>query len=206
MSVLGRVQRPQPLHVIVALALFAVAFVTPFAAGHWLTAGAQGAGLPAGGGAAAAILYDTSGQTVGTALLAEQAVGTVAVFVVVVGLTPGDHGIHAHETGACDPGGEKAFASAGGHVNPTATEHGAHAGDLGNITVDDTGLAIFELVTDRFALTAGEVPLLDADGAAIVIHANRDENDPEGASFGGRIACGVLEAAGATPTASTPSS
>jgi Cu-Zn family superoxide dismutase len=36
--------------------------------------------------------------------------------------------------------------------------------------------------------------LLDADGAAVVVHANADDyrTDPSGNS-GGRIACGVLE-------------
>ncbi|MBA2595624.1 MAG: superoxide dismutase family protein [Chloroflexia bacterium] len=144
------------------------------------------------GATAAGVLQDTAGKTIGTAFLAERGDGTVAIFVTTLGLTPGDHGIHAHEAGACDPSGEKPFTSAGGHFNPTGAEHGAHAGDLGNITVDAEGLGMAQLSTDRFTLSSGATPLLDADGAALVIHANRDENDPEGKSFGGRIACGIL--------------
>ena len=149
---------------------------------------------PVGGDAstAAAVLYGTDGLVVGVALLTELADGSVTVVVTAAGLESGEHGLHAHETGACDPTGDKAFTSAGGHFNPTETAHGDHAGDLGNISVDDDGIGRFEDTADAFTLTAGDTVLLDDDGAAIVIHADRDENDPEGKSFGGRIACGVL--------------
>jgi len=148
--------------------------------------------VAAAGATAATVIYDTEGHAVGVALLVEQADGSVLVVVTVAGLEPGDHGIHAHETGACDPEGEKAFTSAGGHFNPTEAEHGDHAGDLGNIAVDEDGIGRFEETADAFTLMTGDTVLLDDDGAAIVIHADRDENDPEGKSFGGRIACGVL--------------
>ncbi len=146
--------------------------------------------MPAGA-ALTATLQDAAGQTVGVALLAPGTEGAVTIGVVAVGLTPGEHGIHVHETGACDPAGEKAFASAGGHYNPTGAEHGQHAGDLGNITADQDGTAAFREATDRFGLDE----LMDEDGAAIVIHAEEDENDLEGTSFGARFACGVLVAA-----------
>jgi len=138
-----------------------------------------------------ATLQDAAGQALGVAILASGADGAVTVGVVAVGLAAGEHGIHVHETGACDPAGEKAFASAGGHYNPTGAEHGQHAGDLGNITADQDGTAAFRAATDRFGLDE----LVDEDGAAIVIHAEEDENDPEGTSFGARFACGVLVAA-----------
>ncbi len=168
------------------------------------SAAAQDASPEAGdNNAAAAIIYDVDGQAVGVALLAERSDGSVAVFVTASSLEPGDRGVHAHETGACDPTGEKAFTSAGGHFNPTDAEHGDHAGDLGNISVDDEGIGRLEMTTDAFTLSEGDTALLDDDGAAIVIHANKDENDPEGKSFGGRIACGVfttsVAAAVATP-------
>ncbi len=146
-----------------------------------------------------ALIQDTDGKTIGVALLAEEEDDEVIVSVVAVGLDPGDHGIHIHETGVCDPTGERAFASAGGHYNPTDEEHGDHAGDLGNITADDDGTASFEETTDQFVLDE----LLDEDGSSIVIHAEEDENDEEGESFGARIACGVIAAPAAAEETAT---
>ena len=139
----------------------------------------------------AALIQDVDGVTVGVALLAEGDDGEVSIGATAVGLDPGAHGIHVHETGVCDPTGDRAFASAGGHYNPTEEEHGEHAGDLGNIEIDADGLVGIGRDTDM--VTLGE--LLDADGAAIVIHASKDLNDPEGTSYGARIACGVLTSA-----------
>jgi len=53
--------------------------------------------------------------------------------------------------------------------------------------------AAVEVLAPRVVLS-GEGGILDADGAAIVVHAGPDDyrTDPSGNS-GGRIACGVLE-------------
>ena len=153
--------------------------------------------------AAGAVLHDTTGRVVGVALIATGATGTVTVYVAAHGLEPGEHGLHVHETGVCDPTGEKAFTSAGGHYNPTSAEHGQHAGDLGNITIDADGFGSVETATD--AITLSE--LLDSDGAAVVVHANADANDAEGKSYGARSACGVLTTtAPQTPELATPTS
>ena len=136
-----------------------------------------------------AFLQDTAGTTVAVALVAEGDTG-VTVSVAAVGLTPGAHGMHVHETGVCDPTTDPAFSSAGGHYNPTGEEHGDHAGDLGNLTVEEDGTAYFHEETAAFTFDE----LLDEDGSAIVIHAEEDENDPAGESYGARIACGVLSA------------
>ncbi len=144
-----------------------------------------------------------TGRVVGVALIADAATGTVTVYVAAHGLEPGEHGVHVHETGVCDPAGEKAFSSAGGHYNPTGAEHGQHAGDLGNITIDANGLGRLETNSD--AITLSE--LLDGDGAALVVHANADANDAEGKSYGARVACGVLTTtAPETPGMATPTS
>ena len=89
------------------------------------------------------------------------------------------------------------FASAGGHWNPAARQHGLdnpqghHAGDMPNLTVaaDGTGKLQYTLAG---ATLAG---LLDADDSAFVVHAMRDDQktDPSGMS-GDRIACGVFKA------------
>ncbi len=181
------------------------------------------------------VLRDVSGAEVGIATFAEAPDGSVSVGVGVQGLTPGEHGIHVHETGICDPTGDQPFASAGGHFNPTGETHGSpsgdvpaminatpvgspvprgsHAGDLGNIVIDDAGMGRLQIETDRFTLAPGPTSLADADGSALVIHADRDDmiTDPTGNS-GGRIVCGVVAAPqnGApmtgSPEAATPAS
>ncbi len=165
-------------------------------------------------------LIDVDGNEAGNATFTE-ADGSVTIELTVEGLEPGDHGIHIHETGACDPAGDMPFSSAGDHFNPTDTAHGpgpdpasagtpvaapeAHAGDLSNITIAGDGTGMFSLMTDRVTLASGEdTSLADSDGSALVIHADPDdlETDPSGES-GGRIVCGVIfDAMEGTPEAS----
>jgi Cu-Zn family superoxide dismutase len=103
-------------------------------------------------------------------------------------LPPGEHGLHLHEKGLC---AGPAFASAGGHWNPTARKHGrdnpagAHLGDLPNLVIDATRSG-----TASFTLPPGSA---DIDGTALVVHAKADDyrTDPSGNS-GDRIACAVL--------------
>jgi Cu-Zn family superoxide dismutase len=128
-------------------------------------------------------------------------------------LTPGMHGIHLHAVGQC----AAPFTSAGGHWNPLQRQHGIdnpqgpHFGDLQNIRVDGRGTAVVRVTAPGGSLfgapdrsTGGRVgrpdrvtlaqpALVDADGAAIVIHAEPDDyrTDPSGNS-GARIACGVI--------------
>lgn len=136
-----------------------------------------------------------SGQPAGTAQIF--AVGNrVTLTVGVAGIAPGAHGIHLHATGACRA---PDFASAGGHLNPLARHHGslapdgAHAGDLPNLSVRAGGNGA---LTADLAGTPDQVRswLFDADGAAIVVHADPDDykSDPSGNS-GARIACGVFK-------------
>ena len=130
--------------------------------------------------------------------------GTVAVFaagdevtinVTAIGLPKGAHGLHLHTVGVC---AAPSFASAGAHLNPHRMQHGSanpagsHLGDLPNLTVDGYGTGT---VTAKLNGTRAEVEaaLFDADGTALVIHADRDDylTDPSGNS-GTRIACAVL--------------
>lgn len=145
---------------------------------------------------ASATLVDTAGNVVGSAKFTEDADGILHVNVKVKGLTPGRHGIHLHAVGACVP----SFAAAGSHHNPLGAEHGldnpdgAHAGDLPNLVVNEAGVGHLNATTDRATLSAGPTTLFDADGSAVIIHANEDDQvtDPTGNS-GGRVACGVIE-------------
>src|SRR3546814_4297656 len=102
--------------------------------------------------------------------------------------------MHVHSVGQGTPTG---FTSAGPHWNPTGAQHGrdnpmgAHHGDLPNLVIepDAIGRATLTLVGTRLT---GEGGLIDADGAAFVIHAGPDEmkTDPSGNS-GERVAHAV---------------
>jgi Cu-Zn family superoxide dismutase len=160
---------------------------------HPAARGPEGVPLPPP--AATAALTDSTGGRVGVATFSQVA-GGARLGVSVSGLTPGLHGIHIHEQGACT---RPDFASAGGHLNPAHRQHGLenpdgpHAGDLPNLKVEDDGSAdtIFAVSPD---LLGGEGLLFRAGGTAVVVHAERDDQrtDPSGAS-GARMACGVVE-------------
>jgi Cu-Zn family superoxide dismutase len=151
---------------------------------------AVGEALPGGARATAAMITAT-GAPAGRATVTEVA-GGLRYTLDVRGLAPGTHGAHVHTTGRCDT---PDFASAGGHWNPTAHKHGSmnpagpHEGDLPNIVIGSDGRGTLG-VTVPGATMAG---LLDADGAAVMVHAGADDlvTDPSGNS-GARIACGVV--------------
>jgi Cu/Zn superoxide dismutase len=144
---------------------------------------------------------DAQGAEIGTVTLS-QGEGSVSISGEVTGLEPGERGIHFHEVGDCDASTQ--FESAGAHFNPMDHQHGlenpegAHAGDLPNVTTDEDGTTPIALETDRISLNEGEDGyVFDADGTALVIHADADDQmtDPSGNS-GDRAACAVIEAAG----------
>ena len=136
-------------------------------------------------------LVNGSGQSIGS-VRAWQTAGGVTFKVDGTGLPHGVHGIHVHAVGRCAP---PDFTSAGSHWNPEAKEHGMsnpagpHAGDLPNVEVAANGVLAATLVLPGATLAQ----LVDADGAALVLHAKADDyaTDPSGNS-GARIACAVI--------------
>ena len=148
---------------------------------------------PLPGTSASAIIRDLSGVRVGTATLTDTYAG-ILIVGSVVNLGLGAHGMHVHGVGKCVP----PFSTAGGHFNPLGKEHGfenpngPHLGDLPNLDTPAAGALRFEVLLPGVTLE-GTNALLDADGAAIVIHSARDDykTDPAGDS-GARIACGVI--------------
>jgi Cu-Zn family superoxide dismutase len=122
-------------------------------------------------------------------------------------LKPGKHAAHIHEKGDCECDG---FKCAGGHFDPGPNgnsdpdaNHGYHAGDLPNISVDQNGHGVLETITTRVTLSDGPVSILSKDsapeGTSIMVHANEDPHTPgesgSGHSGGPRLACGKIERA-----------
>ncbi len=151
--------------------------------------------MAASGAAVTAKMEGAAGRDLGTLTLTESG-GGIAVSGQLVGLPPGEHGFHVHAVGKCEG---PSFESAGAHWNPTNKAHGTdnpagpHLGDLQNLTVGDDSSVTVHATTPSGTLH-GENPLLDGDGAAIVIHAAADDyqSNPAGNS-GKRIACGVVQ-------------
>lgn len=140
-------------------------------------------------------LNDAGGANKAHATLKEQN-GSVRVTIAAAAMSPGIYGAHVHTVGRCDG---PDFTSAGGHWNPGARQHGrdnpagVHLGDLPNLQVGANGRGTVSFVIRGATLTDGANPMLDADGAAVMIHAAPDDyrTDPSGNS-GARIACGVV--------------
>jgi Cu-Zn family superoxide dismutase len=124
-------------------------------------------------------------------------------------LSPGWHGLHLHERGDCSDFAA-GFQAAGGHVgmnqriahglmNPAGPE----AGDLPNIFAPPAGAFGAEVFAPYVLLSAERMPgnanqrerlpLLDADGSALMIHAGPDDQvtQPIGGA-GPRVACAAL--------------
>ena len=141
-------------------------------------------------------LNNAEGDEVGKVNLEETEAG-VRILLDAANLPKGTHGIHIHETGACE---KPDFESAGGHFNPTNASHGtqhekgAHAGDLPNIEVAEDGTIKEELLAKGVTLKMDqENTLFDSDGSALVIHEKADDykSQPSG-DAGDRIACGEI--------------
>lgn len=153
------------------------------------------------GATARASLTDGTGGSAGTATFRQGPTG-VLIRIEATGLTPGWHGLHLHGVGLCE--GPK-FESAGSHVKHAEAgalhgllnADGPESGDLPNLYAGADGRAFAEVFTTGAALVegAGGEFLLDADGAAILIHAAPDDHtsQPIGGS-GDRVVCGVVAA------------
>ena len=150
------------------------------------------------------------GGVSGFATFAEDAGGVVHVNVKVSGLAAGLHGAHIHTIGSCTDAGGVAFGGAGGHFNPHGAPHGEHtrdehadhhAGDLPNLVANDDGRGRLNTASAHFTLAHDVAEsLFDANGSAIVIHANQDDYVTQSGPFGPgnsgtRIACGLVEEA-----------
>lgn len=145
---------------------------------------------------ATATLEPRSGSQVrGTVTFTQVGADIVRVSGQVSGHSQGPKGFHIHEKGDCS---DAQAMNAGGHFNPGKHKHGGpyeperHAGDLGNISFNDKGVANFNFVVGGISVT-GDKPD-GIIGRAVVVHAAADDlaTDPTGNS-GGRVACGIIK-------------
>lgn len=120
----------------------------------------------------------------------------------IKGLNPNQkHGFHIHEYGNCSAPDAK---SAGGHFSPKPHDHGApdskmhHAGDLGNLKANTSGIAKVEISTNELSLIKGEKNSII--GRAVIIHEKNDDltSQPSG-NAGARVACGIVVLDGEQP-------
>lgn len=146
---------------------------------------------------ATAKLIDANNKQIGEATLTQTFHG-VLIRLDLSQLPPGVHAFHIHEKGKCDT---PSFKSAGDHFNPFNEKHGfldkegKHAGDLPNIYVPESGSLTVETIAREATLEHTKGQILDADGAALVIHTGPDDyrTNPAG-DAGERIACGIITA------------
>lgn len=113
---------------------------------------------------------------------------------------PGKHAVHIHEKADCSGG----FKCAGGHFDPGPAgnsdpdvNHPYHAGDLPNMTVDESGKGTLVAVTTRVTLSEGAACILSGEGTSLMIHANPDPykggEHMSGVSGGPRLVCGIIK-------------
>lgn len=116
------------------------------------------------------------------------------VQVDLANVPPGKHGFHIHENGSCAEEGK----AAGGHFNPDGVAHGfvpmgfehAHAGDFGNIHIDEDGTGHAEAIVKGLSLSGGKY---NVSGRAMILHEKEDDFGQPTGNAGGRIGCGVIQ-------------
>ena len=143
---------------------------------------------------ATAVLAPTKGNSVSGTVNFTQKGNVVLVEAKINGLKAnGTNGIHVHEKGNCSAADA---SSAGGHFNPSSSQHGGpsgatrHGGDLGNLKADANGYA--QISEEISGISLGTDPN-SIIGRAVIVHADADDfkTQPSGKS-GARVACGLI--------------
>lgn len=144
-------------------------------------------------GEAIAILHPTAGNEAHGTVRFSQTSSGVKVVAHIEGLEAGStHAIHVHQFGDCSaPNG----TSAGGHYNPEGHDHGLptqasrHAGDLGNLKANGSGVAHYEVTVDNISVAGARNPVI---GRGVILHAKADTGAQPTGAAGARLACGVI--------------
>ncbi len=150
------------------------------------------------------VLQSKSGSSAtGTLTVSELPEGGIHVVGKVKGLPPnGLFGFHIHEKGDCS---DVEAMNAGGHFNPDKNHvHGSsvvnepydnqHAGDLGNIKSNNSGVANIDVTVKSPKLTLESGTKYTIVKKSFVIHASKDdEKSAPAGNAGKRILCGVVK-------------
>jgi len=142
---------------------------------------------------ATALLLATEGNEASGHVRFRQRGDQVVIRGRIENLEPGStHGFHVHQWGdISEPDG----TGAGGHYNPEGHEHGLppetprHAGDLGNVTANEDGVATFTKRVSNITVAGKTNPIL---GRGVILHAKRDDGGQPTGNAGARIAQGVI--------------
>ncbi len=117
----------------------------------------------------------------------------VRVTLKVKNGVPGQRGVHIHEVGDCS---DIAGKSMGSHFAPDNAEHGLphepehHFGDLGNISIQDSGKGQLDIIVPKANLRPNDPHSLL--GRAVVMHEQKDTGDGTSGQSGAPIACAVI--------------
>lgn len=140
----------------------------------------------------------SDGGTVnGTAQFDALSGGGVRVTIAISGATPGLHGMHIHQFGACGAtDGGAPGSAAGGHWTVPDAGHGYpdggmhHTGDMGNISINAQGIGSLVLENPEWTVTPGTYSVVNH---AVIFHAFPDDgvSQPTG-DAGARPGCGVI--------------
>jgi len=124
--------------------------------------------------------------------------GKVIIDIDLKGIKKGLHGLHVHECGDMSDKCESMCA----HFNPFGHSHGGpgdkhrHVGDLGNLIVDEKGVAKYQTEDHMIKLRGTKSNII---GRGLIIHADEDDLGKGGEKdslttghAGKRIACAVI--------------
>ena len=163
-------------------------------AGVMLACASLVAGTAAAQHKASADITDTTGKTVGEAIL-EQRTAPCEITATFTGLPPEHHAFHIHEVGRCDRRSNRP----GGHFNPTGKQHGKDnpAGLTGRPAEPRRAVGA---AASRCRLTVKDVSLDGGPAGCSTATARLSsctrapddhKSDPAG-NAGKRLACGVI--------------
>ncbi|MHC4250409.1 MAG: superoxide dismutase family protein [Planctomycetota bacterium] len=143
---------------------------------------------------AVAVIRPTEGNACRGVVRFEETSNGLLIIADVEGLSlNGTHGFHIHEFGDTTALDAK---SAGGHYNPEGHPHAGpdterrHAGDLGNLVANASGVAHYESTVTDLTVAGERNPAI---GRAVVVHRDPDDltSQPTG-NAGPRIGVGVI--------------